>query len=46
MISSERKCMGKYYYVKWLGYDEKTWEPKSNLMQDVPDLIKEYEDKK
>ncbi|MDX9924329.1 MAG: hypothetical protein RBS48_06145 [Ignavibacteriaceae bacterium] len=47
-ILGKKKVKNKIYYkVKWVGYpDEKdfTWEPRSVLMQDVPDVIKEYED--
>ena len=34
-----------YFYVKWKNYSEKesTWEPRSNLINEVPDLIKEYD---
>jgi len=36
-----------YYKVRWLGYSAKddTYELRSELMKDVPDLIKEYEKK-
>lgn len=33
---------GTWYKVKWLGYNDTTWEPKSNLMQDVPKLVRAY----
>ncbi|KAK7992138.1 hypothetical protein PG988_000932 [Apiospora saccharicola] len=32
----------RYYRVSWLGYDETTWEPESELQKDVPQLLKKY----
>lgn len=34
-----------YYLVKWDGYDEvfNTWEPESQLMEDCPDIVKQFE---
>jgi hypothetical protein len=44
----KKKKVGKqiFYKVKWVGYDEKesTWEPRANLIIDVPDLVQEFED--
>ena len=33
------------YLVKWKGYssDQNTWEPRTKLIKDVPDLIKEFD---
>lgn len=33
------------YLVKWEGYDdsESTWEPRANLIKDVPGLVRNYE---
>ena len=33
------------YRVKWAGYadDESTWEPRSTLLEDCPDLVREYD---
>ena len=34
-----------FYEVKWVGYDDTTIEPRSNLIKDVPDMVKEFENK-
>jgi len=31
------------YEVKWKGYKRTTWEPRTQLIKDIPDLIKEFE---
>ena len=33
------------YLVKWLGFplDEATWVPRTQLLEDVPEIVKEYE---
>jgi hypothetical protein len=33
------------YFIKWEGYDESesSWEPRTNLIKDVPHLVREYE---
>eukprot|EP01028_Stygiella_incarcerata_P003864 TRINITY_DN1805_c0_g1_i1.p1 TRINITY_DN1805_c0_g1~~TRINITY_DN1805_c0_g1_i1.p1 ORF type:complete len:317 (-),score=122.47 TRINITY_DN1805_c0_g1_i1:1205-2155(-) len=42
----DRKKVGKQYMclVKWIGYgmDELTWEPESQLMEDVPEIMTAY----
>ena len=30
------------YLVKWLGFEETTWEPASTIEQDVPQLVKKF----
>ncbi|KAE9346174.1 hypothetical protein PF008_g8419 [Phytophthora fragariae] len=34
-----------YYRVRWLGFPpaEDTWELRERLMEDIPDVVKEYE---
>ena len=32
-----------HYEVKWKGYSETTFEPRTTLLVDVPDLVKEFE---
>lgn len=32
-----------YFEVKWEGYNETTNEPRSNLMKDVPEMVKQFE---
>lgn len=41
----DRKKVGKliYFSVKWKGYKDTTSEPRTVLMQDVPDMVKEFE---
>jgi len=34
------------YEVKWKGYDETTFEPRENLLKEVPELVKEFDEKK
>lgn len=33
----------KFYLVKWKGFADPTWEPANIIKQDVPDVVKEYE---
>jgi len=41
----EERETSRSYLVKWLGYpiEQSSWEPRSHLVQEVPDLVHEYE---
>ena len=45
----DRKTEGRriMYCVKWKGYAmrDATWEPRTNLMQDCPSLVREFDEK-
>lgn len=45
-IVGKRKVNNKIeYHVKWLGYpaDQNTWEPRAQLIKDVPQMVDAYE---
>ena len=45
-IVAKKKIKGKLHFlIKWKGYpkSQNTWEPKTTLMLDVPELVEEYE---
>jgi len=45
-ILDKKKEKGKVYYlIKWKKYNKKhnSWEPRTELIKDVPELIKAYE---
>jgi hypothetical protein len=44
ILKKKKKNNKTHYLVKWKTGDE-TWEPKSNLMKYVPDLIKDFDKK-
>jgi len=47
-ILDKKKIKGAIYYkIKWKGFDEKesTWEPRAQLIEDVPKLVNDYENK-
>ena len=31
------------YLIKWVGFNETTWEPAYKIKEDVPDLVKAFE---
>jgi hypothetical protein len=41
----DRKNVGRgtFYLVKWVGYDKPTWENQKTLMEDIPEMIAEYD---
>lgn len=45
IIDKKKEKNKIFYLIKWKGYNDShnTWEPKTNLIVDTPDLIKEYE---
>ncbi len=47
-LEKRQKRKGKiHFWVKWLGYpsSQNTWEPRTELMKSVPDMVKQYEKK-
>ncbi|KAE9315187.1 hypothetical protein PF008_g19311 [Phytophthora fragariae] len=43
--SRRARASETYYRVRWLGLPpaEDTWEPRKRLVEDIPDIVKEYE---
>lgn len=42
-IINKKVDRGKTFYeVKWLGYNETSWEPEENLKRDVPKMLKAF----
>ncbi|KAE9179446.1 hypothetical protein PF002_g27810 [Phytophthora fragariae] len=43
--SRRARAAEMYYRVRWLGFPpaEYTWEPRTRLVEDLPDIVKEYE---
>ncbi|KAE9331966.1 hypothetical protein PF008_g15164 [Phytophthora fragariae] len=43
--ATRRQASEKHYRVRWLGHSpaEDTWESRSRLLEDVPDLVSDYE---
>lgn len=45
-ILAKKKEKNKIYYsVKWKGFKEPTWEPRTSIFKQVPEMIKEYDKK-
>jgi hypothetical protein len=47
-ILDKKKVKGKIYYkIRWKGYseDQDTWEPRTSLIEDVPILVEEFEER-
>ena len=43
-LISKKKINNKIcYQVKWKGYAKTTWEPRTQLIKDVPELIHEFD---
>ncbi|KAE8894475.1 hypothetical protein PF002_g20473 [Phytophthora fragariae] len=42
--SRRTRATEMYYRVRWLGFPpaEDTWEPRTRLVEDIPDIVKEY----
>lgn len=43
IVGKKKKGNKIFYKIKWIGYDETTYEPKSKVQKVAPDLIREYE---
>ncbi|GMF26571.1 unnamed protein product [Phytophthora fragariaefolia] len=43
--SRRARTTERYYRIRWLGFPpaEDTWESRERLMEDIPDVVKEYE---
>lgn len=37
------KARGHEVFVEWVGYEERTWEPRSTVEDAAPDMLKEFE---
>jgi hypothetical protein len=43
-IKSKKTIKRKVYYeVKWKNYAKTTWEPRAQLIKDIPEMIAEYD---
>ena len=43
LVGQRNSSRGPEIQVKWKGYDELTWEPRRNLLEDVPDLVRKFD---
>jgi hypothetical protein len=46
LVEKFKKGSKIFFTVKWKGYAETTDESRTELMKDIPDMIKEFESKK
>jgi hypothetical protein len=48
ILKKEKRQNKIYYLVKWKGYDDShnTYEPRTTLMEDVPEMVKEFDKSK
>jgi hypothetical protein len=46
LIGKKRIKNKVLFLVKWSGFENPTWEPRASLIKQIPELIKEYENKK
>jgi hypothetical protein len=45
LLKRFKKSNKIYFLVKWKGYDKLTEEPRTNLIKDIPELVKDFEAK-
>jgi len=44
-ITGQRTYRGKQQYlIKWSGWEKPTWEPAASISEDVPDMVRKYEE--
>ena len=43
LLSRRKEKNRVYFEVKWKGFKETTWEPRTNLVEDVPNMVRDYE---
>lgn len=36
---------GVLFEVKWKGFDQRTWEPRASLLEDLPQIVAQFERK-
>lgn len=44
IFNHKEQKTGILVHVKWLGYEECTWEPLESMIVDVPDMVNNYFD--
>lgn len=45
IIKKVKRKDGYYYLIKWKGYKKQTYEKENDLIQDIPDMIEEFNNK-